>query len=649
MRRIAIALISIYLLAGCSGQLLFLDTEQKNVITMQTAENGTTFSQELPVSFSIKYSSAFRDNKDQTDLLQVVIHDKGGNLVAKKRVNLDTIVDKKNFKFILPKIKDGVYRIRFEYYDGASLIAKKESIFFYQNGNYDIAQIEVIPPVVYPNSSLILAASIKDVASKNPYLRWSSGGETIAEGFYSDRLSEIIWIPPEKTSGIYPVKLELFPAKPIEDEDSPLSSSIFARTSVTVAREIAQGKNELGPNSSYTTLLHFRGNLRDDGEHGTNTTDEKGKIVPLGTVVPAYANGIFGYKLKGKSGILIDDFSIPIENGTVMPFSLTFRIQPFVNQRNKALYSTKTFDGNFTLRILTDPDGVFYALFSNGKKERVITSGFKIKDGEKLNFNISFLPEGNDNRVFWFFDGSLIHSELLNLSFSPIKNVGDSFIGGDNAYECIIDEFGVYFRDEKGNATIDARVYANAMARLHNENLVYADSFDGLFLSGSLAPKGDVYLSIGDLHINSGGSVTFPLFSFNDEYLVLEILFEKTSGQEHGEFHFDHKKQRLMTLSTKGEITIGERGGADVGFATDNSITLIFKHKDKNLSVKIGDKSYPISSLKEFAGLTLIAEKRANMKLPLIIHSIIARYLENDSAFFIKSTDEKKTLSEKDL
>jgi hypothetical protein len=186
--------------------------------------------------------------------------------------------------------------------------------------------------------------------------------------------------------------------------------------------------------------------------------------------------------------------------------------------------------------LLTGGDGVL----------RSLSAGAGITPGLAHLVTVSLVPLGEMTVVQVYVDGIAAHADVvawdtrsLDLP-DPLDETeegwmmiaGSAVIGGDGGFEGILDEFGVYFRDDGDQPSPDTDIFRSAMEQVYGEKLVYAEGFESRNVPDSLGIRGDVRVDAGRLILNSGSSVLFPDFAFRSEELQVVASLERLAGSE---------------------------------------------------------------------------------------------------------------------
>ncbi len=87
---------------------------------------------------------------------------------------------------------------------------------------------------------------------------------------------------------------------------------------------------------------------------------------------------------------------------------------------------------------------------------------------------------------------------------------GSATVGGHDGFSAVIDELGVYYRDDAGRPATDPTLLRQALRRQHGDRLLLADGFDGMFLPAGFTARGKAALGAGRLALSPEASLELP-------------------------------------------------------------------------------------------------------------------------------------------
>jgi hypothetical protein len=400
---------------------------------------------------------------------------------------------------------------------------------------YSIRSITSTPPAVSSGQPCFLSADILAPDGSNPYLRWSVGKTVIGEASLADGGDQISWTVPEKT-GMYSVTLELFPVS--ASSSFSFTSAVSQTVKVAVdqgASSVAASATELGPESSYYALFHFSKDLQDIGIRSRSATvssvSSQKSVKP---VLRSFPEGIgFGYEFTGSFGVDGSDFLLPIENGALAPFTVVIRAYFRQNTTSASLLTTSN-DG-FTFSIIADSAGGLAAAFVSGDTSITSSAGTYLRGAHEA--AITVLPSGTGSirretmDILWFVDGQLVHVDREKTGFTGMTKGQASYrIGGIGEYQGILDELGIYTRNDAGIST-SLPFFQRESAKKYRNTLLYAAGFDGVALDQGVAVSGEASLVTNGLSLGKGGTVTFPDLEIPESSFRMRAEFDGTASR----------------------------------------------------------------------------------------------------------------------
>jgi hypothetical protein len=404
----------------------------------------------------------------------------------------------------------GRYRMDFVLYSSGEVAQKKSASFFVVKDGWRIAGIKSFPPVITTTASVMLKAELEIPSGFDPYLRWSWKGKVIARGTLSKGFGQILWVAPSD-QGVYTITLELFPSSPPADSDFPFVSSLLLSTDIFVTGGKALEGSDFGPESSYLTLLHLQADLADVGTGAKKAGKSAAAAIGAPQIV-SLEDG-FGYKLDGVSGIQIPWLALPIDNGVVMPFTANLGVS-FENLAGaRSILTASASDGSFSLVISVDPaTGAPQALITSGGASALAIpwAGPALAQSQRYLLSLSIVPQGASLTAQWFLDGVQVSAMSALYKLTVANQSGTIAIGGATGFKGTVDEFGIYYRDDTERPSPDPDLYLRAQSLKYGNSLLFADGFDGLYLSRELTLEGNGGLSAGSLSLQTGAGLGLP-------------------------------------------------------------------------------------------------------------------------------------------
>jgi hypothetical protein len=356
----------------------------------------------------------------------------------------------------------------------------------------------------------MLRAELEIPSGFDPYLRWSWKGKVIAKGTLSKGFGQILWVAPSD-QGVYTITLELFPSSPPADSDFTFMSTLLLSTDIFVTGGKTLERNDLGPESSYLTLLHLQADLTDVG----TGVKKAGKSAAVAIGVPQVVSleDGFGYKLDGASGIRIAWLALPIDNGALKPLTASLGMTFEDLDGARSILNAAAADGSFSLAIGMDPaTSAPQALITSGGTAALAIpwAGPTLAQNQRYLLSLSLVPQAGGLTAQWFLDGAQVSAIRTSYRLSAIGQNGTLTIGGNTGFKGTVDEFGVYYRDAAGKPAPDPDLYVRAQALKYGHSLLIADGFDGIYLSRGLTMEGNGVLGAGSLSLPAGAGLTVP-------------------------------------------------------------------------------------------------------------------------------------------
>ncbi len=505
LRRHFLILATAAILVSCGDQPLFMslgssppDLQISSVTDGQIIAKGAM----LPLTVNAQDASKEKDVEVEVTVTSaagsVVFHDRSpATLNELTNVSLPAGID------------TGLYRLDVVVYTGGEVSQKKTSSFFVAADGWKIVGVSSFPPLITTRASVMLKADLQYPANADPWLRWSWKGKAIAKGLLSEGYDQILWVAPSD-EGVYTITLEMFPSAPA-DGDYAFLSSVLLSTDVFVTSGKAQGRGDLGPESSYLSLLHLQANLNDSGT-GAKANGITA-AVPVGAPTIVSLEDGFGYSLDGKTGIRIPWLPLPALNGTMKPFTISIGVALDNPSAGGRLLLAQSSDQGVTLAITIDPGtGAPHAVLTAAGQAAfdIPWNGQPLVARKRALISLSLTPQGTSLTAQWFLDGEQQSFSTAALTVSGLNQKGSLTIGGDQGFAGVVDEFGVYVADASGKPSTDPDLYQRSQSDLYGTRLVFADGFDAATLSSSFTAEGSAPLYAGAISLGAGSALGLP-------------------------------------------------------------------------------------------------------------------------------------------
>lgn len=601
-------LLAIVILASCGDQSLFMSTKSTTTDLQITS---ITDGQVIANGGSVPLTITAQDTSKNRDVeIEVTLSSSTGESVWHNRLavtlNEQTGIDLPN------TLAAGLYKLDYVLYSAGEVVQKKSVSFFVAADGWKISGIKSFPPVITSAATVMLKAELEIPSDANPYLRWTWKSKSIAKGMLADGLGQILWVVPSD-AGVYTVMLEVFPAAPSSGTDFSFTSALALSTDIVVSSSTTAGRNDLGPDSSYLSLLHMQASLADTGAGAKKAG--KTAALPIGSPQVVTLEDGFGYRLAGSTGIQVPWLALPMDGGVLKPFtvSLGASFDDLTTAANMVVASAS--DGSLTLAITMDPaaGGPHATLSVPGATPLVIPwPGPALSPKQRYLLSLSIVPLGTSLTAQWFLDGAQVSVMSVQYALPGVKQDGTVTIGGDKGFAGVVDEFGVYFQDAAGRPSPDPDLYARAQGKQLGSSVVLADGFDGIFLSSGFALEGKGELSAGSLVLQAGSGVSLPPIKLSGSPLTLTAGLSADSS-------------RSVKLGVAWE---GSTQPAQTVPLTADASGLRFTIAADGLSLKVpsgtGEKTVTLpASDNETGNLLLTLENPSDAKSALVMNQVL--------------------------
>ena len=510
VRKVAGALIGgllLVLLASCGSDSLLLSLgRETSDIEITSIADGEIVAAGAPLPLQI----AARDPQAQKDLeIEVSLTSPAGQSVWKSGRIASPAVNE-DLSLQLPDLPDGQYQLEIIAFSRGEQVRKRSSTFFVARESAIISGIKSFPPVITTGATVLLKAELQAPAGANPYLRWSWKGRVFARGLLGSGAGEALWVAPSE-EGVYSIRLELFPSAPPTGADFSFASPGSLTTDLYVTAGMRPARGDLGPEQSYWSLLHLQGNLREAGAAGKKAG--RTEAASIGTPQIVQVEDGFGYRLDGRSGIAIPWLVLPVDGGILKPFTISMGLAPESLEAEQRILSVTESDGVFSLTIVLDQG-------TQSPRARIASGagpdldipwiGPSLQKGRRSLVSLSIVPKGKTLSAAWFLDGEQVSRVSAEVAFAGLKSDGKAVIGGEKGFIGIVDEFGVFYKDEQGRPSPDPGLYRRAALAVHGDALVIAEGFDGPYLPAGFGAEVRVELDGGTLVVPAGANVDLP-------------------------------------------------------------------------------------------------------------------------------------------
>ena len=544
---------------SCSGDMLLTGDRATPEFLIKSVAAGTVLGPGVEIPLSLVPSSGTPGSSNPPERMEVRLESGDGVLIATTEINEDLDTEELPSLQLPEELAEGLYRLVFRLYRGGELLQESVTEFFSTTEKYRLNGISSYPPSLYPGSRGILEALLDPAVSGNPYLVWRSGDRVFKTGYLDEGAGQAEWKAPG-TEGVYNVRLELFPVGPANGSAFPFSSSIHIDTELFVSKNPAQGEYELPNGKGFYSLLHFRGNLRDEGSR-KGAADIP--FITIGNPALAKDSGIFGFLLDGTDGFSVPDLMLPVRDGTLEPFTVEARIQympdmislPDVSPHT--LFTAVSAAEAFSFSIVEEGGILSCELASGSLTAATRLSSFELPVGKPVDLALSIATVGGELNFSWFINGYNVLTQTHTLDLGNVSSSGQSTIGGETGFPGIIDEFGIYSADSDGRPSIDPELFIRGRKADFGRKLIFAEGFDGLFLPKWINGGESFDLASGILGVNGKARIDLPpVTPAEDEGIELAIAVPGNTGGAAVTVRTDEKSEALLTIPLSAVLPV---------------------------------------------------------------------------------------------
>jgi hypothetical protein len=303
---------------------------------------------------------------------------------------------------------------------------------------------------------------LSPLSMPNAWVIWQVNGQTVDQGPWSGHLK---WRGSTgKTPGVLQVVAQGYPDPP---QTIPLPPPAFTvTTNVVVSAHPSLQSNELGPESSYSELYHFRGNLKDS---------VSGEVLRISSGPPVWDDpwGVF----TAEAGPLTRWVSEkPLTHGATGPFSWEATLAIPALLKSEVLLLCPDSQGNPVLEVGIDALRHPYLRVEDNSKTWTAQAS-RALGTDPVNLVFSVFPGNKGWRVEWFQDGQRDGESFLSgLTTPPSSLPAKSTLWVGSAFWS---EAGVYTTDKQGRSNADPDILLRAMQARYGADLLLAEGFDG--------------------------------------------------------------------------------------------------------------------------------------------------------------------------
>jgi hypothetical protein len=503
-----------FISCGDNNFLMTLSDSEDAVTIKISIDSGVVLDPDLKESIDI--SLEYDETVVIPEKLEISFLDKQGLEIGETQIIEGDSLNKPLPSISLASPLESRYSIRLRVFDNDDIIIKEEIVsFFYSREDLSIRGLTPYPNVFAPGGQGLIF--IDADGSDESWIRWSIDNEIIEEGYFGNYEEGFIWQAP-LLEGVYGLRMELFPEEPLYTKNGTYSfiSPLKSELEIFVTSMSENNPMDLYPPESYSTLIHFTGLVVDEGTNFNN-------IDTVGFPVIKRQENKLGYYLQDNSGFILDGNILPVVDNKLMPFSLTF-VHCIDSPQIDTSFLNIADEQDSIFSIKSDSSGFFVLeLFQLNESVKHTT---KISPEKYNEITLSVIPVDNSITFLWYGDGILLSTNNYNFINEIPNGSFKTIISGENGFEGLLDEFGVFTKDEKARNNIDNFIFNRKIFReSHNpDKIIAAYGFDGLFLDNS-----SLETSLWNVIVDYKSILNFLETDFSFSYLYIDIDFEEIS------------------------------------------------------------------------------------------------------------------------
>jgi len=476
LKYVTVILLITGLIISCAGPL---DSNASGeAIQLFSIKNGSI----LETGAALPITLVYNESDYWFDYLNILIYDDSGTEIAADKIEKSYIGSNRKKEIILPEnLEEGIYHAKFEIYSNGKAIFSTITNFFNEKSSYRINNIQSYPPNPAPGEKVLLIADFTANSSSDPYFRWLIGKNIVSEGFYSKGANKYNWTTPT-IEGAYSITVELFPFKPLDKAFEKFSSAIFKTSSVIVSESNRIKSGEFLPETSYSTLFHFRGEIYDYGYLDAGN----GNFKVIGEPSPDFRGGTYGYYFEKDEYIEIPNIVIPFsKEGVLQPFSIKLKFIDDYSISSDLLQNIPFFnsyyeDETFKISLGQDTRTNYFCEIVSGEKRFRSKAYRNINTlNTILNLTVSFYPNSSSCTIVWIMNGETVSREdipFLPVLINPAGLSGKTIIGSGSC-PMLFDEAGVYTRTD-GKSSVAPFCFRDYNLEIFGKSLIFAEGFD---------------------------------------------------------------------------------------------------------------------------------------------------------------------------
>lgn len=526
-------------LAACSESSLLLGgLDDQTEVSVDLRAPGTLVAAGDEVAITIERNTTYRGDDGESDSVVIELLDYDDVVLATQRYN--SVEDATTLPAVaIPDLEPDLYRLVARYFNGDEEVSLTELPLFLVRDAFRIRGVTSFPASSYPEADSLLSLSLDVPMGSDPYLVWYVNGEQAASGYLSNTGTTLAIAAP-RLEGVFPVRVDLYPywhSAAIADE---LTAPVRFTSEIFVSQDPSVLPSDLGPDEHYFMLYHMRGTTRESGRRNELFPQTDFDASRFGEVELAARDSFFGYEFDGRSGITVPGYLWPVYQEEFSPISVSFRLLPTALNGQQTLLESEL-EGLPPVGVIIGQDGRVGVRLSP-QSEPLWSELPIVVPGAIADLTISLIPDAEEIVVHFYAGGLLVSSGRTVFSTAPPLSAailsprddnwsmlrGETRLGASaGGYIGIVDEFGVFFMNERGDPAADDTLFLESIAERYGSSLILAEDFVTESWEDLIAADGPVESGDAELRLSGDATLSLPGFTVSRGPVRLEL---ETSG-----------------------------------------------------------------------------------------------------------------------
>jgi len=376
-----------------------------------TIDNGSMIPRgtDLPVSFS--------ESSSNSDTIIIILRDSEQKEIALVEV-LPEDLKGAGLPLELPRdLKEGLYLLTLQVMGEGLLLSESEVYFYIVGGGYGIDGLDTYPSDIGAGENITARASLTYPEGRDPWIRWTLDDVILKEGFLSDEKESCFFTVPGE-EGVFSLKAELFPVKPLPEHHS----SAFSHSDLFVTVD-GHDPWALLEDMVHTFYVSF-----SDGLEDIRNPAESPELIGD----PEADSGLFGgYVFSSEDGIRYHYNVLPLdESGNVQDFTLSMDFI-YEDLPSSGQWRMVTIGNRYSSFVLyySGLDQAFYAGFSSSVDSLSSVPAALLPQDQAVSLDLVYSSADGKNRIIWFVQNEILMES--DISDFIISHSGNTLIGAD--------------------------------------------------------------------------------------------------------------------------------------------------------------------------------------------------------------------------